>query len=95
MIAAVLALAAGAAEAPTFTVTNQTKAPVRCMIMEGGPITHLVTLARGKPHAERLGPGARVSLACPKLRDTVFGPVGPGRYVLRTVNGRTELAPLP
>jgi hypothetical protein len=88
-------LAAAAAPPPVFSVRNDTGAPVRCLLMEGGPITHLVTLAPGKPHAERLGPGARVSLACPKLRDTVFGPVGPGRYALRTRNGRPELARLP
>lgn len=72
---------------------NATPAPVRCFVMAGGPITQLVTLKPGAERTQRVAPGGRVSLSCPKLSDTVFGPLAPGRYVFRSVKGRVELAP--
>ena len=78
---------------PAVTVRNATPAPIRCFVMEGGPITQLVTIKPGAERTERLATGASLSLSCPKVRDTVFGPLAPGRYVFRTVKGRVELAP--
>jgi hypothetical protein len=74
-------------------VRNATPAPIRCFVMEGGPITQLVTLKPGQTRTERIAVDARLSLSCPRVRDTVFGPLPPGRYVFRTVKGRVELTP--
>jgi hypothetical protein len=78
---------------PAVTVRNATTAPIRCFVMEGGPITQLVTIQSGAERTERLAPGASLSLSCPKVRGTVFGPLAPGRYVFRVAKGRVELSP--
>jgi hypothetical protein len=85
---------AGARDAPAFSIRNDTKAPIRCMILEGGPITQLVTLRPGREHVERIAPGQQVSLVCPQLRAT-FGPYAAGRYVLRAAKGRVGVARTP
>jgi hypothetical protein len=76
-----------------FSVRNDTRAPIRCMLYEGGPIFHLITIGPGKTHTERVAPrAASVSLACPKVRDTVFGPLAPGgRYAFVRRKGRVDL----
>jgi len=97
LLAAALVLAPGVAGAqqPVFAVRNATKAPIRCMLMEGGPITQLVTIQPGREHVERIAHNQLVSLACPKVREVVFGPLAPGRYVFQRGKAGVELARLP
>jgi hypothetical protein len=64
------------------------------MLMEGGPVTQLLTLRPGREHAERTAPGQQVSLVCPKLK-TTFGPYGAGRYAFRAAKGRLAVVRLP
>jgi hypothetical protein len=89
-----LASAQPAAAPPAFSVRNDTAALVRCMLMEGGPITQLVAIRPGHAHVERIAPGQQVSLVCPKLGAT-FGPFAAGRYAFRSVKGRTEVVRVP
>jgi hypothetical protein len=87
-------LAAAQTAAPTFSIRNDTRSLVRCMLLEGGPITQLVAIRPGRAHVERVAPGQAVSLACPGLHET-FGPFAPGRYAFRSAKRKTEVVRLP